>query len=154
MIFNFMISTEVFNHSFLSLMSDNLISNFVINYLYQMRKVSDYMIIEASENSPLYLILNNLIIEYFQKLPGYEVILETGLAQGFAYMARNLSIRLPIDTHTPVSSKLYNILLYIYKHYATVTLKEAAYTFSYNEKYLSREIHRELGIGFSTLRLL
>lgn len=150
-IFNFLISAEVFDHSFLSLMSDNLISNFIMSYLYQMRKVSDYLIIDACKGSPLYGLLDNLIVEYFGRLPGYEVILEAGLAQCFAYMARNYSVRLPIDTDTPISSRLYSILLYVYKHYATVTLKEVAYTFAYNEKYLSREIHRELGIGFSDL---
>lgn len=150
-VFNFLIPKESFKEVYLSLMSSHIISNFVMNYLYQMHQTNDYLIIEGQEDSPLYRLLNCLIEEYFNKLPGYEVILESGMAQALAYMARIYSEQVSGDAPYPATHKLSSLLLYIYKNYATVTLKEVAYTFSYNEKYLSRLFRKELHIGFSEL---
>lgn len=148
-VFNFLISEETFRHTFFTLMSDNIISNFVFDYLYQIQKVSNYLILNCDNNPSLPEVLNRLIIEYYNRLPGYQTILEFGLVQAFSFMAR--SCMQQFSAPTPYSSKLGSIMLYILKNYATVTLKDVAYTFAYNEKYVSRLIRSELNVSFSEL---
>ena len=150
-IFNFMITKDVFQESMFSLMSNNIISNFVVNYFYQLQKSVDFLILNRVDDSPIYDILERLIQEYFQPQPGYEKILEVGLIEVFLYMSRILSNQFTPSGWLPNSQFLSSIVLYIYKNYATVTLKEVAYTFGYTEKYISRVLKKELHTGFSEI---
>lgn len=150
-VFNFLIPEETFHHSFFTMMSDNVISNFIFDYMYQLHKTSNYLILNSVESPALYEVLNRLIIEYYEKLPGYQTILELGLAQALSYMSRICAQQFSGSDLLPYSSKLGSIMLYILKNYTTVTLKEVAYMFNYSEKYISRLIKKELQISFSEL---
>lgn len=148
-VFNFLISKDMFQQSMFTLMSNDIISNFVVNYFYQLQKSVDFLILNRTEDSPLYSILHRLIQEYFHPQPGYEKILEVGLMEVLLYMSRILSSQFSPSGRLPTSQFLSSLILYIYKNYATVTLKEVAYTFGYTEKYISRVLKKELHTGFS-----
>jgi AraC-like DNA-binding protein len=148
-IFNFLITKDVFRQSMFSLMSNDVLSNFVISYFYQLQKSVDFLILNRTDDSPIYSILHRLIQEYYQPQPGYEKILEAGLIEVFLYMSRILSSQFTPSGQLPTSQFLSSIILYIQKNYSTVTLKEVAYTFGYTEKYISRCIKKELKTSFS-----
>ncbi len=148
-IFNFLITKDVFQQSMFSLMSNDVLSNFVISYFYQFQKSVDFLILNRTEDSPIYGILHRLIQEYYQPQPGYEKILEAGLIEVFLYMSRILSSQFTPSDQLPTSQFLSSIILYIQKNYSTVTLKEVAYTFGYTEKYISRCMKKELNTSFS-----
>lgn len=148
-IFNFLITKDVFQQSMFALMSNDVLSNFVINYFYQFQKSVDFLILNRTDDSPIYAILQRLIQEYYQPQPGYEKILEAGLIEVFLYMSRILSRQFTPSGLLPTSQFLSSIILYIQKNYSTVTLKEVAYTFGYTEKYISRSMKRELNTSFS-----
>ena len=150
-IFNFMISKEIFQQSMFTLMSNDIVSNFVVSYFYQLQTSVDFLILNRCEDSPIYSILHRLIREYHHLQPGYEKILEVGLIEVLLYMSRILSSLFSPSGWLPTSQFLSSIILYINKNYATVTLKEVAYTFGYSEKYISRVLKKELNTGFSEI---
>lgn len=149
-IINFLITKDVFQRSIFSLMSNNVLSTFVISYFYQLQKSVDFLILNRSDDSPIYSILHRLIQEYYQPQPGYEKVLEVGLIEVFLYMSRILSSQFTSGL-LPTSQFLSSIILYIHKNYSTVTLKEVAYTFNYTEKYIAKRIKKELHTNFSDL---
>ena len=154
-VFNFLIAPEFFQHTFLSRTSENVISSFALDSFYQLDSSSDYLIGAASQDpsvdDPLCELLDRLIVEYDSRLPGYESILELGLAQALAYLARNCIGQVSPTLSLPRSQKLGKVLLYILKKAPTVTLKEVASHFHYHEKYVSRLIREEWGMTFTDL---
>ena len=50
-----------------------------------------------------------------------------------------------------MKDKIWDIRMYMIENYKTITLKELANHFHYSESYLSKFIHRQLGLSFSQL---
>ena len=150
-VFNFLIPPSVLDNTFLRMLADNPISDFFINYMYQSRTGPDFLIINGGADDGLDNVIERLIIEYHEKRPGYQSVMQAGLVQLFVYMSRRYADHLqdlPIDE---TSRLMRSILLYIGKFTSTVTLAETARAFSYNEKYISRLIKREMGMSFTQL---
>ena len=148
-VFNFLIPEETMEQTFLSMHSGNSISDFLMDYLHHIRTGADFLIVNAKKGDLLNPLIQQVIMEYYEKQPGYNAILQTGLIQIFVYMARRCgqSIQsLPLQGTSPLVRSL---ILYISQNIATVTLADMAREFSYHEKHLSRQMKKELGMGFT-----
>ena len=149
-VFNFLIPPQTLDQSFLSTLTHNPIADFFLDYLHQTRTGDDFLIVNADDDA-LDSLLAQLILEFDGKKPGYQAVLQAGMAQAIVYMARRCSQSmqaLPLQS----SSKLArNVLLYIAGHAGAVSLKDAAQSFSYSEKYISRLLKKELGLSFTQL---
>lgn len=150
-IFNLLIPKKVFHDVFTSLMSDNCVSNFVINYMYQINTVSDFIIVNYQKDSPLNDLLNQIIWEYFHKKQDFYFIMRKMLELCFAYMSRDYWMQDCFTNQVPDTMQLSSIITYIYKNYNTVTLKETSLLFGYHEKYLSRLIRKKFGMSYQTM---
>ena len=148
-VFNFLIPTEIVEQDFQSMQSDNPISDFFLDYLHNMHTGPDFLIISGERNEALDYLIQHLIVEYHEKLPGCDIILQTGLLQIFILMARRLSHSLDALPLKDTSDLVRNLILYISKNIATVTLSELSKEFSYNKKHISRQLKKELGMGFT-----
>ncbi len=150
-IFNFLIPKKRFHSIFTSLMSDNCVSNFIVNLMYQIDTVSDYLIINHQPESHLNILLDQMIWEFFNKNQDFYFIMQKMLELCFAYMSRDYWKQEGFTDMLPNTMQLSSIITYIYKHYNKVTLKEISYLFGYNEKYLSRLIRQKFGISYQTM---
>ena len=148
-VFNLLIPVSLFDNSFLGLLPDNPISDFFMDYFYQTRTGEDFIVVHAGPEDALTRLLEQLIVEYHERLPGYEAILRTGLAQVFVHMARRYAEKLHDLPLQHASRVVRSLMLYVSRNAATATLSEAARELNYTEKHISRLMKRELGLSFT-----
>ena len=147
--FNFQIPEDTMRHTFRAIQSGNAVSDFFMDYLYHIRTGPDFLIVSREQGDPLDGLIRQTIVEYYEKLPGYNAILQAGLAQMFVYMARRCSHAIQELPMQNTSYLVRNLMLYIIQNSTTVTLADAAKKFSYHEKHISRQMKKELGMIFS-----
>ena len=148
-VFNFLIPESTVLQVFQGFQSDNAISDFFMDYLFHIRTGPDFLFIGGSENDALDPLVEQLIVEYYEKQPGYNTVLQTGLVQLFVYMARRCSHSIQALSLQNTSELVRKLILYIARNTATVTLSDAARAFSYHEKHISRQMKKELGLSFN-----
>ena len=151
-LFHILILPSLFKNSFpVMIAGNNFISEFFYNSLF--RKQNDRPYIFIPENDIIISHTCNLIKEYSEKQLGYEKAMECNLALVFTEVMRNSKKELDTDSSCslPGSSRISDILGYIYDHKNTVTLKSAAEEFHYNPSYLSSLIKKYTGRSFSGL---
>lgn len=148
-VFNFLVPISLFDNTFLKTLPDNPISNFIMDYFFQVRAGEDFLLVNAGADTPLTRMLETLIVEFWEKRPGYATILRTGLTQVFVYMARSYGDKLRNLPLRNTSRVVRELMLYIARNTVNVTLADAARALSYNEKYISRLMKQELGLSFT-----
>ena len=154
-LFNFMIPIELLEASFTMLFSSStIVSDFIINYMYQINSMSDHILIRKSNCAILYEILNNIIQEYFNKTASYQTIIQSSMPLVFSYMARIFTQQMDITEFDLTSNTLLtNLLLDIGKNYQTATLESVAERMGYSAKHLSRLIKKTTGKNFRDILL-
>lgn len=148
-VFNFLFPVSLFDNAFIGLLPDNPISDFFMDYFYQTRTGEDFIVVNAGPGEELIRLLEQLIVEYHDRQPGYETILRAGLAQVFVHMARRYAEKLRDLPLQHTSRVVRGLMLYVTRNAATVTLSDAARELNYTEKHLSRLMKRELGLSFT-----
>ena len=148
-VINFLIPESTIQQAFHGIQSGNAISNFFMDYLLHIRTGPDFLFIGGSADDALDPLVEQLIVEYYEKQPGYNTVLQTGLVQLFVYMARRCSHSIQVLPLQNTSELVRNLILYIAQNASTVTLSDAARAFSYHEKHISRQMKKELGLSFN-----
>lgn len=148
-IFNFLVPENTIQQVFQGIQSGNAVSDFFMDYLLRIRTGPDFLFISGSEDDALNPLVEQLIMEFYEKGPGYNTILQTGLVQLFVYMARRCSHSIQALPLYNTSDLVRNLILYIAQNASTVTLSSAAKAFSYHEKHISRQMKKELGLSFN-----
>lgn len=94
-----------------------------------------------------------LMMHHQQKLNTDEAAkINDHLAQSFIYYIAEKSTNDSIfGSAEYMRDKIWDIRMYMIENYKTITLNELATHFHYSESYLSRFIHRQLGLNFSQL---
>lgn len=112
-----------------------------------------YMILSGDNtlNATIHSIFQTIIMEYVDMKPGYDTILDSALVMLFSLLSRCYYINRPTNSNQKSESLVDEILNYIGRTCATVTLKETANKFNYNPNYLSTILQKETGKTFSTL---
>ena len=148
-VFNFLLPEKLLYSTALMQLPKDSISDFIMEYFCETRSGNDFLVTNVSSDEWILRLLEQLIYEYHRPSPGHEVILKTGLTQLLVCMARHYIeplIDLPLQR---TSGLVHDLLMYIKKNIASVTLADAAREFSYNAQYISRIIKKEIGMSFS-----
>lgn len=148
-VFNFLLPEDVVRQTFLRILSGNPLSDFILDYLQHIRTGPDFLIVSANPSDALDALLERLVVEYHENLPGCDTILRTGLAQLFVYMARRHSRPFEALPLQRASRLVRDVMFYVARNVATATLTDVAREFSYHEKHISRQMKRELGMSFT-----
>lgn len=152
-VFNIMISKDLFEKSFLLLISENdLFSNFFISYLYHMNQASDSILFRHNPESGITAVLDMMIEEFFNKPMRYEKALESFLALTFTRLTRSYSHQENLE-ELKKQQKIMPIITYIRENFAEATLVSTAQQFNYSEKYLSRLIKQRTGKSFNEISI-
>ena len=150
---NVLIKPELFEKSFLGLLSDNnLLSNFIVNSLYDERNRCDYLYFPASDSSSsLVSLVEQLIMEDMTKHICYKSAIECTLGMIFVEMARIRNRQFDADSAQNLGGHtITEVITYISEHYANISLTQIAEHFHYHPNYLSSLIKKFCGMSFSS----
>ena len=142
--FNIKIPISIIENSMLSLLSDNhLFSNFIIDYMYQVNKASDYLYFPYDPESKIAIIMETIIMEYINKNVCFQKVIESMLIYLFAELTRmyyknNANIINGEQKNRTVA----DIIAYMNQNSSTVTLDSIAEKFGYSPSYISRIIKK------------
>ena len=128
----------------------DLISKFVHNILFSKDSTANYLLFEMKENQNLRDCVKNIIFESYAASDKYSSkvalswlnIFMCSLLRNF----HNFSLYAPLNDS---QQNAYQILSYMEKNYATVSLSSLAERFHYNSSYLSNFIKENFGLSFS-----
>ncbi len=149
-VFNLLISKEVFNSSFLNLLSENdQFSRFFLASLFRNDEQGECIHFHLSPDSRLELLMESLLVEYIQHRPCclaamqcYLSLIFTELLREQIYIAEKEELK---DTNFT------EILAYISANLADITLNSLAAHFHYDTTYLSKLLKKYFGQTFSSL---
>lgn len=150
-LFHIMIRPAMFQHAFLNVVSrSDLISDFFINSLFANDRRQSYLYFPHAGNASARVIAQRLIIELYEKKPGYQRVVESYLDILFTELVRS---RQPQDgEHTKTGSGSFSrILDYINRNLLDVSLTSVAEEFHYHPKYLSSLFIKYTGKSFSEI---
>ncbi len=153
-VFNIMLSRSLFEETMFSLLQNNkLLSNFIINYMYQINTSQDYLYFPTQKNGQADEFITNLIYEFLtHPIEENRSLIYYLLMALLASLARSFAderhIVIP-DTSTVFP--LPEIINYINTNCTTVTLATLEKEFSYSSAYISRAIKKHCKQNFSQL---
>ena len=155
MVLNIFIKRELFNGAFLSLISDkDFISNFFLTSLFTLNAKKAYLYFPGIEGTDCADMLHHLILEFFEEKICWSKNMECFLALFFAGLVRIHQQDIDKDYEFGEGSgQLTEILNYINRNKATVTLSSAARHFHYHPNYLSTLLKKHTQQNFSTILL-
>ena len=151
------ITIYIRNSSFKSLFfdafnKDDLISLFIRNVLYNKDQLSNYLLFKSSNANNMKELIQNIYIEtnykdkYSNKCAiGYTHILFITILRDFKFTHSYKTIYNKKNEH------FLEIIDYVQKNYQSVTIKDLAIKFHYNESYLSTLFVNYLGMNFRTI---
>lgn len=139
------ISNETTNHP--ALQGTYLINSF-LNYSLGLSPLQSYL---TFENTPqIDLLLHQIILEFYQHKEFYQQILYSKIIELWTLFARQIQESSQKD-NVEYTEDIAQILAYIQKHYAHVTLGEVAKKFGFSENYLSKYIQKYTGTKFNQI---
>lgn len=152
-LFHIMIKPALFQHAYLNIVSRNdMISNFFIHALFASDKRQSYLRFHHADNASACGIAQSLIIELYEKKPGYQRVVESYLDILFTELVRGS--RMPDEDSAQASGSSFSrILDYINRNLPGVSLVSVAEEFHYHPKYLSSLFTRHTGRSFSEIVL-
>lgn len=151
-IFDILFKRDLFEHSMLSLISDNhLFSSFISDCMYQMDKAQEYLYFPSDEEFSVLPIMQMLIPEYYHNQSCQQRVLESLLVVLFANLARNYHKHHQAVIGVTGTGTVADMISYINDHVASVSLDELADQFGYTPSYVSRMIRRNTGKTYSEI---
>ncbi len=153
LVFNILISKNVFNTSFLRLFrGGQLLIEFFENVLYH-KRVSPYVIYPTKDDPWLHKTLLEMLNEYNKKSYAYKESLELYTKQLFIHIIRHYEMFAIVadSIDNSMEDNIVAILGYISVNFTHTSLKELASFFNYTESYISRMIKSYTGKTFGLL---
>lgn len=142
--FNIIIPEPIMEKSMLVLLSDNhLFSNFIIDYMYQVQKASDYLYFPYDSESKIAIIMETIIMEYINKNVCFQKVIESMLIYLFAELTRMYYKNNANTINGEQKNRtVADIIAYMNQHSSTATLDSVAEKFGYSPSYVSRMIKK------------
>ncbi len=151
-VFNILFTSDLFEHSMLSLISDNhLFSSFISDCMYQIDKAQEYLYFPADEEFPVLPVMQMLIPEFYRSEACQQRVLESLLVVLFAQLARIYHKHHQSVIGETGTGTVADMISYINDHVSTVTLEELASHFGYTSSYVSRLIRRNTKKTYSEI---
>lgn len=154
-IINCLMRKDYFDTSFFSrLSSNNLISNFLVNAIYQSKNYNNYIVFHSGNNYKLMGFMQDLMCEYYENsicskevINCYIILIFSELLKVYQNQTNELAITNKKDcTHT-----ISDILEYIENNYSTATLTSTADHFHFHPNYLSSLIKKTTGKSYKDI---
>lgn len=152
-IINILIKKNVFYNIIHSLIHDNqLFSNFVVNYMYQINKTTDFLYFPYQKQYPVNRSIIALAEEYYHQDLYYANAMQADLISLFVTLSRIYKTIHQDKINNPATNQLIvQILSYINQNIATISLQELSKQFQYSTSYLSKLIQKHTGKKFSDI---
>ena len=136
---SFALNTEYFNNSFFNqLTPNNIVTNFILNSLYEKHKYNSYLIFQCENNEDIHNIISKLTKEFIFPNIGSDIIKDNCIKILFTELFRIHDAKgqnsAELTNHTKVSLEILN---YIKLNYDEITLSSAAEHFNFNPNYFS-----------------
>lgn len=150
---NILIKKSLFDKSFLSLLSENdLLTNFFITSLFTLKDEQHYLYFSGKNNKTAQGLIQQLVMEYFNKKVCYKKSMECYLALVFSELLRCYQSSIDKDNYKKMGNNhLSDILTYINDNKSTVTLASVSKHFNYHPNYLSSLIKKYTNKSFSDI---
>ena len=147
---NILIRRSTFEKTFAPILErNNILSMFLSQDTYSALWNGSIIFHTGHSKSMSNLILD-MLVEYEEQKPYYEMILDSQLSLFFNKLLRNFEktcefTPFSYDTTIPI----FEMMNYIREHYQAITLIDLAKQFRYSPSYVSRVIHKATGKSFS-----
>lgn len=150
---NILIKKSLFDKSFLSLLSENdLLTNFFVTSLFTLKDKQHYLYFSGENNKVAQSLIQQLVMEYFNKKVCYKKSMECYLALVFSELLRCHQSSIDKDNYkTMGNNHLSDILTYINDNKSSVTLSSVSKHFNYHPNYLSSLIKKYTNKSFSDI---
>ncbi len=150
---NILIKKSLFDKSFLSLLSENnLLTNFFITSLFALKDEQHYLYFPGENSKSAQVLIQQLVVEYFNKKVCYKKSMECYLALVFSDLLRSYQSSIDKDNYKNMGNNhLSDILTYINDNKSTVTLSSVSKHFNYHPNYLSSLIKKYTNKSFSDI---
>lgn len=106
---------------------------------------------DSAINASIHAVFQILILDYVDMNSCYETVLESALVMLFSFLSRCSQTQKHRNFDNPTTEIIDNILQYLSKNYATVTLKKLAAEYGYHPNYLSTMLQKETHKTFSQI---
>lgn len=152
-VFNVMISKEVFENSLLALLSDNqLLSNFFLDYFYQLNKIDDSIYFPFLPQYSIQHLIQQLAEESLTDQLGSNTIMKALCLQIFTYLAREYQHYYEATQEDLFVDRIaLDMIHYIQENLQTVSLKRIAEKFNYSQTHISRLLKKSFHKGYLEL---
>lgn len=147
--FNF--SNNLFDQSFMNLLDDKGLREFMHNALVEQRKMRQFLSFIPRHTCPeIQPLLEQMANEVTHRGVGWEMVLRGLLARLFSILLQNFDIELTNQKKIWSSQLLYSeITRYIQENYTSVTLQSLSQLYHYTPDFLSRLIKENCGLSYS-----
>ena len=151
-IFNILISKELFETLFLELMSDNnVLASFITNSMYRFQSTRDYLYFESTGESVAD-IMNSLVREYAHQQIYHQTIMKSLLVCLFSELSRAFQEQYPMAAIDKESDfKVTEMIVYLQENCVDTTLESFAEYFQYSPSHISKLLKRAVGKSFKEL---
>jgi len=154
-IINCLMRKDYFDTSFFSrLSSNNLISNFLVNAIYQSKSHNNYIVFNSGNNYKLMRFMQDLMCEYYENsicakeiINCYIILIFSELLKIYQNQTNELSILSKKDCIHSIS----DILEYIENNHSTASLTSTANYFHFHPNYLSALIKKTTGKSYKDI---
>lgn len=152
-VFNLMMSRQMFDASFLKILKTGKVLSEFLNRILYKKQVSPYVLFQTGEDEWLHQTMLNVYQERKRKDYLYNESVTLYAKQIFIYLIRNYELMAivsnPIDNSQ--ENNIVALLGYITVNYNHITLKQVSRFFGYNEVYLGQTLQKYTGKSFNTL---
>lgn len=154
-IINCLMRKDYFDTSFFSrLSSNNLISNFLVNAIYQSKNHNNYIVFHSGNNYKLMGFMQDLMCEYYENSICSKEIINCYIILIFSELLKvyqNQTNELAITNKKDCTHNIADILEYIENNYSTATLTSTANHFHFHPNYLSSLIKKTIGKSYKDI---
>lgn len=154
-IINCLMRKDYFDTSFFSrLSSNNLISNFLVNAIYQSKNHNNYIVFHSGNNYKLMRFMQDLMCEYYENSICSKEIINCYIILIFSELLKvyqNQTNELAITNKKNCTHNIADILEYIENNYSTATLTSTADHFHFHPNYLSSLIKKTTGKSYKDI---
>ncbi|WP_054115731.1 AraC family transcriptional regulator [Enterococcus sp. RIT-PI-f] len=130
--------------------SSSVVNEFLLTSHSEVKQKYPHLIFRTGNNKRVQDLIENMLIEFFEKKPYYMRSLNLNLSILLIEMTRLLEAE-NLNQQNICDNELLNLLSYIEKNYKEATLSIIAKEFGYNKDYLSYKLKKQTGSSFQEL---
>ncbi|PWM99328.1 AraC family transcriptional regulator [Massilioclostridium coli] len=150
-VFNILMKRSLVEEIFLRMLSENtILFRFFMDSIYNVHQNQSYLMFQCNDH--LTNLVQEIIQEHFDQKEFKETIIVAKLIQLFAELSRIYSQQIEqFQTLSRHDKNTKEMMDYIQKNYATISLESLSEAFHYSTEYTSRTIKKQTGQTFSNI---